>query len=87
MNFISTLFANTLKHDTIFAESLAGKPFGVAHCALARACEIGALRKNALASKHFYLWHNAVSKTENDVFSEKDFTTKAGNRFKLSLVF
>ena len=31
--------------------------------------------------------YNAVSKTENDVFSEKDFTIKAGNRCKLSLVF
>jgi len=43
---------------------------GFALRALSCACGIGTHRKNALASKHFYLWHNAFSKTENDVFSE-----------------
>ena len=37
--------------------------------------------------EHIETRYNAVSKTENDVFSEKDFTIKAGNRCKLSLVF
>ena len=37
--------------------------------------------------EHIETRYNAVRKTENDVFSEKDFTIKTENRCKLSLVF
>ena len=57
------LFANTSKHDIIAAKRLADASLGaIALYARSCACGIGARRKNALASKHFYLWHNAFSK-------------------------